>query len=117
MLLCKLCGALLAVTVKLPEGVRVKSVAAAETLVAGGAFVALLPSRVPFFLTCFEPQKRHFLCSKAFNSRKPYSVRVAAFFSTRFVHYAKISFVFTVGKVCQICSNSKQHTFQATTYT
>ena len=41
MLLCKLCGALPAVTIKLPEGVRVKSAAAAETLVAGGAFVAL----------------------------------------------------------------------------
>ena len=41
-------------------------------------------------MTCFEPQKRHFLCSKAFNSRKPYSVRAAAFFSTRFVHYARV---------------------------
>ena len=41
MLLCKLCGGLLAVAVKLPEGVRVKSAAAAETLVASGTFVAL----------------------------------------------------------------------------
>ena len=40
-LLCKLCGGLLAVAVKLPEGVRVKSAAAAETLVASGTFVAL----------------------------------------------------------------------------
>ena len=30
------------------------------------------------------------MCSKAFNSRKPYSVRAAAFFSTRFVHYARV---------------------------
>jgi len=36
-----LCGGLLAVAVKLPEGVRVKSAAAAETLVASGTFVAL----------------------------------------------------------------------------
>ena len=41
MLLCKLCGGLLAIAVKLPEGVRVKSAAAAETLVASGTFVAL----------------------------------------------------------------------------
>ena len=41
MLLCKLCGGLLAVAVKLPEGVRFKSAAAAETLVASGTFVAL----------------------------------------------------------------------------
>ena len=41
----KLCGGLLAVAVKLPEGVRLKSAAAAaaaaETLVASGTFVAL----------------------------------------------------------------------------
>ena len=37
----KLCGGLLAVAVKLPEGVRVKSATAAETLVASGTFVAL----------------------------------------------------------------------------
>ena len=60
MLLCKLCGGLLAVAVKLPEDVRVKSAAAAETLVAGGTFVALFASRVPFFLTRFEPQKSIF---------------------------------------------------------
>ena len=41
MLLCKLCGGLLAFAVKLPEDVRVKSAAAAETLVASSAFVAL----------------------------------------------------------------------------
>ena len=41
MLLCKLRGGLFAVAVKLPKGAGVKSAAAAETLVAGGAFVAL----------------------------------------------------------------------------
>ena len=41
MLLCKLCGGLFAFAVKLPEDVRVKSAAAAETLVASSAFVAL----------------------------------------------------------------------------
>ena len=41
MLLCKLCGGLFAFAVKLPEDVRVKSAAAAETLVASGTFVAL----------------------------------------------------------------------------
>nr|WP_172633752.1 hypothetical protein [Cardiobacterium valvarum] len=41
MLLCQLCGGLFAIAVKLPEGVGIKSTAAAETLVAGGAFVAL----------------------------------------------------------------------------
>jgi len=27
-------------------------------------------SRCPFFLTCLEPQKKHFLCSKVLTSRK-----------------------------------------------
>ena len=53
MLLCKLCGALLAVAVKLPEGVRVKSAAAAETLVASGAFVALFAITGTVFLDLF----------------------------------------------------------------
>ena len=41
MLLCELRSGPLAVAIELPERVRVKSAAAAETLVAGGAFVAL----------------------------------------------------------------------------
>ena len=53
MLLCKLCGGLLAVAVKLPEGVRVKSAAAAETLVASGAFVALFATTGTVFLDLF----------------------------------------------------------------
>ena len=53
MLLCKLCGALLAVAVKLPEGVRVKSAAAAKTLVASGTFVALFAITGTVFLDLF----------------------------------------------------------------
>ena len=53
MLFCKLCGGLLAVAVKLPEGVRVKSAAAAETLVASGTFVALFAITGTVFLDLF----------------------------------------------------------------
>ena len=53
MLLCKLCGGLLAVAVKLPEGVRVKSAAAAETLVASGTFVALFAITGSVLLSLF----------------------------------------------------------------
>ena len=59
MLLCKLCGALLAVAVKLPEGVRVKSAAAAETLVASGAFVALFAITGTVLLDLFRAAKKH----------------------------------------------------------
>ena len=53
MLLCKLCGGLLAVAVKLPEGIRIKSAAAAETLVTGHLFVALFAITGSVLLSLF----------------------------------------------------------------
>jgi len=53
MLLCKLCGGLLAVAVKLPEGIRIKSAAAAEMLVTGHLFVALFAITGSVLLSLF----------------------------------------------------------------
>ena len=59
----KLCGALLAFAVALPKGVGIKALAPYKLALTGAAMVLLFPvlSRCPFFLTCFEPQKRYFL--------------------------------------------------------
>ena len=70
MLLCKLCGGLLAVAVKLPEGVRVKSAAAAETLVASGTFVALFAITGTVLLDLFRAAKKAFFVFKGFQLPK-----------------------------------------------
>ena len=63
MLLCKLCSGLFA--------------------------VAGVDDEAPFCLTCFEPQKGHFLRLEVFGPWKLYSVRVTKIFSMNFVHYPK----------------------------
>ena len=70
MLLCKLCGGLLAVAVKLPEGIRLKSAAAAETLVASSAFVALFAITGTVLLNLFGAAKKAFFVFKGFQLPK-----------------------------------------------
>lgn len=67
MLLCKLCGGLFAFAVKLPEDVRVKSAAAAETLVASSAFVALFAITGTVLLDLFRAAKKAFFVFKGFD--------------------------------------------------
>ncbi|MFC0036355.1 hypothetical protein ACFFOT_12210 [Cardiobacterium valvarum] len=58
----KLCVGLLANAVRLPEGVGVKLAAAAETLVAGGAFVALFAITGSVLLDLYLSRKKAFFC-------------------------------------------------------
>ena len=52
----------------------------------GGLFaVADFDDAASFCLTCFEPQKGHFLRSKVLSSCKPYSVRATKILSMNFV--------------------------------
>ena len=67
----KLCGALLAFAVALPKGVGIKALAPMNWRLQEPQWYCCFPlSRCPFFLTCLEPQKKHFLCSKVLTSRK-----------------------------------------------
>ena len=67
MLLCKLCGGLLAFAVAL--GLR-RWPPMNWRLQEPQWYCCFPSSRCPFFLTCLEPQKKHFLCSKVLTSRK-----------------------------------------------
>ena len=70
-LLCKLCGSLFAVAVKLPKGVGVKPVvAAAETLVAGGASITLLTALAAISSDLFCAAKKAFFVCKGFQLLK-----------------------------------------------
>ena len=62
----KLCGALLAFAVALPKGVRIETLAPMNWRLQEPQWYCCFPlSRCPFFLTCLEPQKKHFLTTRS----------------------------------------------------
>ena len=68
MLLCKLCGALLAFAVTLPKGVGIKALAPYKLALTGAAMVLLFPViTMPVFLDLFGAAEKAFFVFKGFD--------------------------------------------------